>query len=83
VPLIGVGGVDSGERALAKLQAGATLLQLYTGLVYQGPALFTRIKQALIAHMERERMETAGEITGTRAQEWADVRIGEGMRKTA
>ena len=83
IPLIGVGGVDSGERALAKLQAGATLLQLYTGLVYQGPALLARTKQALIAHMERERMETAGEITGTRAQEWADVRVGQDLRKTA
>ena len=83
IPLIGVGGIDSGERALAKLQAGATLLQLYTGLVYQGPALFTRIKQALIAHMERERMETVGEITGTRAQEWADVKMSEDLKKSA
>jgi len=83
IPLIGVGGIDSGERALAKLQAGATLLQIYTGLVYQGPALLTLIKQALIAHMERERMETAGEITGTRAQDWADVKMAEDLRKTA
>jgi hypothetical protein len=33
--------------------------------------------------MERERMETVGEITGTRAQEWADVKIGEDLKKTA
>ena len=36
IPLIGIGGIDSGAAAIAKLEAGATLLQLYTGLVYGG-----------------------------------------------
>ena len=48
LPLIGVGGIDSGETALAKIEAGASLLQLYTGLVFEGPSLIGRIKQALI-----------------------------------
>ena len=39
VPLIGIGGIDSGETALAKIEAGATLIQLYTGLIYEGPGL--------------------------------------------
>jgi dihydroorotate dehydrogenase len=47
IPLIGVGGIDSGERALAKIRAGATLIQIYTGLVYRGPALLDEIKAAL------------------------------------
>src|SRR5690606_9714936 len=43
-PLIGVGGIDSGAAALAKVRAGATLLQLYTGLVYHGVGLIAEIK---------------------------------------
>jgi dihydroorotate dehydrogenase len=47
LPLIGVGGIDSPERAWAKLEAGASLVQLYTGLVYEGPGLVRRICQGL------------------------------------
>ncbi len=47
VPLIGIGGIDSGETALAKIEAGATLIQLYSGLVYEGPGLIGRIKSEL------------------------------------
>jgi dihydroorotate dehydrogenase len=43
VPIIGVGGVMSAEDALAKLAAGATLLQIYTGFIYRGPALIQEI----------------------------------------
>ena len=50
IPLIGIGGIDSGATAIAKLEAGATLLQLYTGLVYEGPGLLARIKQEMVAH---------------------------------
>jgi dihydroorotate dehydrogenase len=48
-PLIGVGGVDGPEAALAKLEAGATLVQLYSALVFDGPELITRIKGGLLA----------------------------------
>ena len=48
-PLIGVGGIDSAETALARIEAGATLLQLYSALVYEGPGLAQRIKQGLVA----------------------------------
>jgi dihydroorotate dehydrogenase len=47
IPLIGVGGVSSGADAYAKIRAGASLVQLYTALVYQGPGLIGRIKQEL------------------------------------
>lgn len=48
-PLVGVGGVEDAATALAKIRAGATLLQLYTALVYQGPGLITAIKRGLLA----------------------------------
>ncbi len=48
-PLIGVGGVDGPQAALAKLQAGATLIQLYSALVFDGPELIARIKRGLLA----------------------------------
>jgi dihydroorotate dehydrogenase len=48
-PLIGVGGIDGPEAALAKLEAGATLVQLYSALVFDGPELIARIKRGLLA----------------------------------
>lgn len=47
LPLIGVGGIASGADAYRKIRAGASLVQLYTALVYQGPTLVTRIKREL------------------------------------
>jgi dihydroorotate dehydrogenase len=53
IPLIGVGGVASGADAYRKIRAGASLVQLYTGLIYGGPALVPRIK-AELARLLRE-----------------------------
>jgi dihydroorotate dehydrogenase len=47
VPIIGVGGVMSGEDAVAKRQAGADLVQIYTGFIYKGPGLVTQAAKAL------------------------------------
>ena len=47
-PIIGVGGIHSAEDALEKLDAGATLVQVYTGFIYEGPALIKRINKAII-----------------------------------
>jgi dihydroorotate dehydrogenase len=52
-PLIGVGGVDGPEAAVAKLEAGATLVQLYSALVFDGPELIARIKRGLLARSSR------------------------------
>ena len=57
LPLIGVGGISSGEDALAKIEAGASLVQLYTGLVFEGPKLVGAIKLALIEAMRRREGE--------------------------
>lgn len=48
-PIIGVGGIHSPEDALEKLEAGATLVQLWTGFVYEGPALVKQINKAILA----------------------------------
>ena len=50
LPIVGVGGVASPEEALEKLEAGASLVQIYTGLVYEGPGLIKRINCALRHH---------------------------------
>jgi dihydroorotate dehydrogenase len=73
LPLVGVGGIDSGETALAKIEAGASLLQLYTGLVFEGPGLIGRIKQALVAAMAKEGFATLAPLVGRRAAEWAEA----------
>jgi dihydroorotate dehydrogenase len=72
LPLIGVGGIDSGPTALAKIEAGASLLQLYTGLVFEGPSLIGRINQALLEAMECAKADSLKPLIGTRAEEWAD-----------
>ena len=49
LPIVGVGGIDSGERAAAKIEAGASLVQVYTGLIYRGPALVRDCAKAIAA----------------------------------
>jgi dihydroorotate dehydrogenase len=71
VPLIGVGGIDSGEAALAKIEAGASLLQLYTGLVFEGPELIDRIKRTLLAALKKAGADRLAPLVGKRAGEWA------------
>ena len=53
-PIIGVGGVRSPDTAYAKIRAGASLVQLYTGLVYEGPGLVRKIKEGLVERLERD-----------------------------
>lgn len=71
LPLIGVGGIDSGETALAKIEAGASLIQLYTGLVFEGPALIGRIKQVLVRAIDKEGCNSLAPLVGRRADRWA------------
>jgi dihydroorotate dehydrogenase len=66
-PLVGTGGIDSGESALAKIRAGATLIQIYSGLVFRGISLLAEIKSALIAAMERERQDSLKDYIGADA----------------
>lgn len=73
VPLIGIGGIDSGETALAKIEAGATLLQIYTGLVYQGPGLIGEIKSFLAQELRRRGLNDLATLRGSKADYWARV----------
>ena len=63
-PLVGAGGVDSGAAALAKIRAGASLVQLYSALVYRGLRLINFIKADIIAELERGRHAGIDELIG-------------------
>tara|TARA_B100000686_G_C16728255_1_gene939074 strand:+ start:482 stop:1528 length:1047 start_codon:yes stop_codon:yes gene_type:complete len=56
IPIIGVGGVNSGKSAYEKIIAGASLVQLYTGLIYKGPAIVKEIKKELINILKNEKI---------------------------
>lgn len=66
-PLIGVGGIDSGSTAIAKIKAGASLLQLYTGLVYRGLGLVDQIKSDLVAALKRGQRDSLSSMVGSDA----------------
>jgi dihydroorotate dehydrogenase len=74
-PLVGVGGIDSGAAAVAKIRAGASLLQLYSGLAFRGLALVAEIKAALVAALDGGPHDSLAEIVGAdaaamTAEEW-------------
>jgi dihydroorotate dehydrogenase len=64
IPLIGVGGIASGADAYAKIRAGASLVQLYTALIYQGPGLVAEIKAGLAALLRRDGFSQLSEAVG-------------------
>jgi dihydroorotate dehydrogenase len=70
-PLIGVGGIDSPEAALTKIEAGATLIQFYSAMVFKGPGLARSIAQGLAAICKREGLSSVSTLTGRRATELA------------
>ncbi len=64
IPLVGVGGIASGSEAYVKIRAGASLVQLYTALVYGGTALVTRIKHELLDLLTRDGFSSVAEVVG-------------------
>ncbi|MBC7953385.1 MAG: quinone-dependent dihydroorotate dehydrogenase [Rhodospirillaceae bacterium] len=64
LPLIGVGGIASGAEAYAKIRAGASLVQLYSAMVYEGPGLVTRINRELIGLLKRDGFASVAEAVG-------------------
>jgi dihydroorotate dehydrogenase len=68
MPLIGVGGVDSAEAVWVKIRAGASLIQLYTALVYKGPGLVADIKRGLGRILETERLNAMTDAIGRDAR---------------
>ena len=67
MPLIGIGGVDSGRAAYAKIRAGASLVALYTALVYQGPGLVKSVKDELTRLLEHDGFLRVTEAVGADA----------------
>lgn len=72
LPLIGVGGIANAEDAYAKIRAGASLVQLYTALVFAGPALVNKIKSGLAGLLRSDGFGSIAEAVGT-AQDAASV----------
>jgi dihydroorotate dehydrogenase len=69
--LIGVGGIDSPDAAWAKMAAGADLIQIYTGLVYEGLGLAADIAKGLARHLDREKVSSIEQIVGSQTDRWA------------
>lgn len=67
IPLVGVGGVASAADAYAKIRAGASLVQLYTALIFYGPALIGEIKTGLAELLRRDGFASVGEAVGVDA----------------
>lgn len=70
IPLIGVGGVDSAEAAYAKIRAGASAVQLYSALVYQGLSLAARIATGLDRLLQADGFTSVAEAVGTGRKDW-------------
>ena len=69
--LVGVGGVDSPSAAWSKIAAGADLVQLYTGLVYEGPSLPGRIVAGLLRRREERQLGSIAALRGVETTRWA------------
>lgn len=64
IPIIGVGGIDSGETALERIQSGANLIQIYTGYIYKGPFLPYDILKTIDNYLEKTGKSSVSEIVG-------------------
>ncbi|MEM9061479.1 MAG: quinone-dependent dihydroorotate dehydrogenase [Pseudomonadota bacterium] len=73
IPLIGVGGISSAEDAYEKFKAGASLVQLYTSMVYRGVSLGAEITKGLDALLVRDGISTVTDITGVGSSNVADL----------
>lgn len=76
LPIVGVGGIHSPETAIAKLEAGADAIQLYSALVFGGLDLLDRIKRGLVATLRNRGLSSVSGLSGTRTGDWAAGRLG-------
>jgi dihydroorotate dehydrogenase len=74
-PLIGAGGIHDAQSAIDKLEAGASLLQLYSAIVFAGPALVGDIKRGLCDYMSANNIAGVAMMTGTKAGQWPRRRL--------
>ncbi len=80
-PLIGIGGVEDAETAFAKIEAGASLIELYSALVFEGPRLVEEIKRGLVTKIEAAGLKRLAEARGRAAEDWAEARVADGNLK--
>ena len=64
IPLIGVGGIGNGRECYEKIKAGASLVQLYTALIYKGPQIIAKIKQELTISLKTDGYKNIKEAIG-------------------
>ncbi|MBH8598680.1 quinone-dependent dihydroorotate dehydrogenase [Thermoactinomyces sp. CICC 10523] len=64
VPIIGVGGIFTGQDAYDKIRAGANLIQVYTGMIYRGPSIAKWINQELLELMNRDQVSSISDLVG-------------------
>jgi dihydroorotate dehydrogenase len=64
IPLIGAGGIANADDAWERFRAGASLIQLYTAMVYQGPGIARRIAAGLAQRLKREGISNISEVVG-------------------
>ncbi|WP_405048149.1 quinone-dependent dihydroorotate dehydrogenase [Flexibacterium corallicola] len=75
LPIIGVGGIDSGESAWAKITAGANLVQLYSGMVYKGAGLIQEINDYLIEQLDQKGLSNLQDAVGQDVEVWANEEL--------
>ncbi|WDR07066.1 quinone-dependent dihydroorotate dehydrogenase [Devosia rhodophyticola] len=71
LPIIGVGGIHSPQSALAKFEAGANAIQIYSAMVFSGLNLLDRIKRGLVSAVRANGKTNIGQLSGTHAADWA------------
>ncbi len=74
-PLIGIGGVENTATALAKIEAGADLVELYSALVFRGAGLVPHIKKGLLQRLSQANLDSLDAVRGRRAEDWAAGRM--------
>ncbi len=77
IKLIGCGGVEDATSALAKIEAGADLVQIYTGFLFRGPAVIGEIRRGLLGALAARGVGAISQLVGTRASEFAPRRDAE------
>ena len=73
IPIIGVGGVFRTEDAWEKITAGATLIQVYTGWIYQGPMMIRRILEGLLVKLEQNKLSSISEAVGLQVKQQKSI----------
>lgn len=64
LPIIGVGGIFSAADAIAMMRAGASVVQIYTGMIYEGPSIVRKIQRGIIAHLREHRLQNVAQLVG-------------------